>query len=250
MTEKVLAKVFRYSPDIDVKPYYKTYELPWKQYLSVLEVLVNIYENYEDIAFDYGCRGVWCGRCGVMVNGEPVLACMKAVNPGEITIEPLKNFPVIRDLVVDRTKVKSKLQSVMPYLRRKKPMEEMPDVSFEAYRKMCGLYRCTECLLCYTVCPALDDKMNLKDFCGPAALLKIGLRFYDTRDEADRVAQAVEEGLGHCTMCGLCHDVCYLGIDSMKDLPNPVGPPELFYIDHLAMFEDLRKAAEKRGLLP
>ncbi|MDD5095213.1 MAG: 2Fe-2S iron-sulfur cluster-binding protein [Dehalococcoidia bacterium] len=249
MTDRVLATVFRYDPATDVKPYYKVYEIPWKQYLSVLEVLVYIYEEYEGIAFDYGCRGIWCGRCGVMVDGKPVLACMSPVNPGKITIEPLKNLPVIRDLVVDRGKIKSKLHSIMPYLRREKPMEEMPSVSFEAYEKMCGLYRCTECMLCYTVCPVINDDMDLTEFCGPAALLKIALRFYDPRDEADRVAQAVEEGLGHCTMCGLCHDVCYLGTESVKDLPNSFGPSELFYIDHLAVFEDLRKAAKGRGLL-
>lgn len=216
----------------------------------MLEVLVQIYEGYEDVAFDYGCRGVWCGRCGMMVNGKPVLACMTPVSPGEVTIEPLKDFPVIRDLVVDRSRVKSKLQGVMPYLRRKKPLGEVPTISFGTYEKMCGLYRCTECMLCYTVCPVFKDDLNLKKFCGPAALLKIGLRSYDPRDESDRVAQAVEEGLGRCTMCGLCHKVCYLGIESVKDLPNSLGPSQLFYIDHVAVFKDLRKEAEKRGLLP
>jgi len=248
--EKVLARILRYDPAINAQPYLKTYELAWKPYLSVLEVLVQVYETYEDIAFDYGCRGVWCGRCGMMVNGKPALACMTAVQPGEITIEPMKGFPVIRDLIVDRSKVKSKLHAVMPYLRRQQPIEEMPVVSMDAYKKMCGLYRCTECLLCYTVCPVFKDHMDLNRFCGPAALLKIGLRFYDPRDESDRVSQAVEEGLEHCTMCGLCHKVCYLGMESAKDLPNSLGPAELFYIDHLAVFGDLREAAEKRGLLP
>lgn len=248
--EKVFARVFRYDPATDSKPYYKTYELPWKPYLSVLEVLVTIYEAYEDIAFDYGCRAVWCGRCGMMVNGKPVLACMTPVKPGEITIEPLKGFPVIRDMIVDRSKVKRKLHSIMPHLLRQQPMEEMPVVSMEAYEKMCGLYRCTECLLCYTACPVLKDNMNLTKFAGPAALLRIGMRFYDPRDEGDRVAQAVTEGLEHCTMCGLCHKVCYLGMESAKDLPNIQGPAGLYYIDHLAVLGDLRKAAEQRGLLP
>ncbi len=249
MTEKVLAKVFRYDPAKDAKPYYKTYELPWKKYLSALEVLVQIYEEYEDVAFDYGCRGLWCGRCGMMVDGKPVLACMTPVSPGEVPVEPLANFPVIRDLIVDRSRIKAKLHSVMPYLRRKKPLSEVPAIPYETYEQMCGLYRCTECMLCYTVCPVVKDDLNVKKFCGPAGLLKIGMRFYDPRDESDRVMQAVEEGLEHCTQCGACHRVCYLGLESVKDMPNTLGPAQLFYIDHVSVFKDLRKAAEQRGLL-
>ena len=88
---------------------------------------------------------------------------------------------------------------------------------------MCGFYRCTECLLCYTVCPTMKDPMNLSKFAGPAAMLRIGTRYYDPRDEENRVNQAVDEGLEHCTMCGLCHKACYLGMESAKDLIRPCG---------------------------
>ncbi|MFA4836098.1 MAG: hypothetical protein WC749_08540 [Dehalococcoidia bacterium] len=98
--------------------------------------------------------------------------------------------------------------------------------------------------------PSYSMRYHLTEFYGLAALLKIGLRFYDPRDQGDRVAQAVKEGLEHCTMCGLCHKVCYMGVESAKGLPNVLGPAELFYIDHQAVLGDIRRAAEERGFLP
>lgn len=244
MTKNVFAKVFKYDPSRDTEPYYETYEVPWKPYLTVLEVLRYISENYEDIAFDYGCRARYCGRCGMMVNGKPVLACLTPVEPGEVTIEPLKNFPVIRDLVVDRSRIKSRLFNIRPSIQRKKPMKEIADVPYETFLKTYSLNNCRECLLCYTVCPVINDPPKGSEmFCGPAVLLRLAQRFYDPRDEADRVAEAVHEGLWQCIMCGRCHEACLYGSDVLKDLP-------LIYVDHLANYRALRKAAEERGLTP
>ena len=102
-------KVFRFNPTIDDKPYYATYDVPFTfEKMKVIDVLRYIQEKIDhSLSFTWDCRLWNCGLCGVSVNKRPCLACITdvknvAVN-GEIVIEPLSYYPVIKDLVIDRT---------------------------------------------------------------------------------------------------------------------------------------------------
>ena len=100
----IKAKVFRYNPDKDLYPSYKTYDVPVEETLMVLQVLKQIYEEQDrTLAFKYfACGHKFCNSCMMMINGKAKHACMTIVKPGEeVVVEPLKNYPVIRDLVVD-----------------------------------------------------------------------------------------------------------------------------------------------------
>ena len=232
MADQVLANVFTYDPAKDAKPAFKTYEVPWKQYMTVSEVLRYIFEEHESIAFDYSCRSKMCGRCAVMVNAEPKYACFTAVQPGAVTIEPLKGFPVIRDLVVDKSKFKSRLDGLRFPLQRTSTLEEIPNIPYETFQTIDMLEQCRECGMCQTVCPIINEQNDFEKFSGPAAMMHIALRHYDPKDESDRVAQAVFEGLWECTMCGSCQATCMMDIT------------------HLDVLRDLRDTAETRGLKP
>lgn len=223
--------VQRFNPAEDEVPYMASYEVPWSQYMTALEALVYIYENYDPIAFDYGCHARSCGRCSMMVDGEPKLACIAAIDDAEHTIAPLAGFPVIRDLIVDNEKMQHTVS--MLYKRaRVKPLtqEEMdyyPDMTYARTLQEIGY--CTRCGACNAVCPAMKAD---PDYVGPMAMVATTYRFMDPYDQADRVVEAYENGFASCIKCGQCTQVC----------PSAE-------VDHLFYWKVLEDAATERGLL-
>ena len=102
--ETVLLKVFRYDPSIDNAPAYKTYDVPWKEGLLLLNALKYIRDNLDEtLAFrDYCCGCSWCMSCMMTVDGKGTQTCSRPLKPGEsLVVEPIKGFPVIKDLAVD-----------------------------------------------------------------------------------------------------------------------------------------------------
>ncbi|MCD6341294.1 MAG: ferredoxin [Thaumarchaeota archaeon] len=108
MAEKVRVKVFRFNPEKDEAPYYKTYEVPVEGPMSVLALLRYIYEELDPtLAFcgEHICYKGICATCMALVNGKVERTCMRIVNPGEeIVVEPLKGQPIVRDLMTDAGK--------------------------------------------------------------------------------------------------------------------------------------------------
>ena len=87
----------RYDPSKDNAPYDVTYEVPHDdEYMTLLQALVYVHENEEPLAFDFSCRGRMCGRCAMMMDGKPVLACVEPIDDGNHTVEPLEGVPVIK----------------------------------------------------------------------------------------------------------------------------------------------------------
>jgi succinate dehydrogenase/fumarate reductase iron-sulfur protein len=232
----IKATVFRYDPSEDKEPRYETFQVPWRNEITVLEVLRYIFENLAPISFRYECRSMQCGVCGVKVNKEPCLACAKAIeSPQEITIEPLDGFPVIKDLVVERTKVvNEKTKHLKPYLVRSSPPKEEPEIIpniilddfYETF------LTCRECYLCQSACPVVQS--GNEKFLGPTLIMRyIAPRVYDPRDDSDRIQEAVEEGLWYCLNCGRCREVCWRNID----------------VPRLA-FRNIRNFAAERKMIP
>lgn len=98
--KKVKVRILRFNPAKDNQPYYKDYEVPFSQGLTVLMALNNIYESIDtSLAHYFSCRTGKCGGCTVMVNNKAVLACTTLVED-DIVVEPLQGFDVVKDLVV------------------------------------------------------------------------------------------------------------------------------------------------------
>jgi len=103
LTRIIKVTVVRTNPETDMRPVRVTYDVPWEDKMRVMDALNYIRENCDSsLAFRFSCRYYSkCGTCAAMVNGKPVLTCYEQARNG-ILIEPLANFPVIRDLVVNR----------------------------------------------------------------------------------------------------------------------------------------------------
>lgn len=155
----------------------------------------------------------------MMVNGVPKLTCaafLRDHRPGPIRVEPLANFPVVRDLVIDLDDFMEKLRRVKPWIIRKveKPLAEgeylQTPAQLEAYKQFS---MCINCMLCYAACPVYGLEPR---FLGPAAIALAQRYNLDSRDEGRRERQAVlntEEGIWDCTLVGECTTACPAHVD-------------------------------------
>ena len=226
-------KVYKYDPAVDAAPSYREYEVPYKDKMTALEALVYIHENYEEVAYDYSCHGRMCGRCAMMLNGTPVMMCAEPLEDGkDYTIEPLGSFPVIRDMIVDKSQFDDRLTKKYQRVRME-PLDAESIHKFDVSNvsTQYSLEWCSRCGICQSACPVVASSPHLYD--GPAFMIAEAYRHLDSYDQADRLLEAVDGGLFHCIECGRCHEVC----------------PQTD-IDHLGVYGLLKKAAEEKGYKP
>jgi fumarate reductase iron-sulfur subunit len=222
MADKIVLEIARYSPEQDAKPHFASYEVPVYKDWVVLDALNHIKDKVDGtLTYRWSCRMGICGSCGMMVNGEPKLTCATflssyAKNGNKIRVEPLRYFPVIRDLVTELNDFLAKLKSVKPWLIRHddEPLSageflQTPE-QLDAYKQFA---MCINCTLCYAACPVvgLDPA-----FVGPAAIALAQRYNGDSRDRGagERIAVlAHPEGIWGCTFVGECTRVCPKHVD-------------------------------------
>src|SRR3990172_3758964 len=161
MGEEITLNITRYNPDKDGKYTTQRYSIPYKNDWSILDALNYVKAELDgSLTYRWSCRMAVCGRCGMMVNGTPRLTCSTYLNefyPKEITIEPLANFPVIRDLVVDINDFMAKLKSAKPWIIRKNKRDEGKADRREVLASEHGVWKCTVVGDCTEVCPKHVD---------------------------------------------------------------------------------------------
>lgn len=220
MADTITVEVFRYRPEQEDTPAFDSYDVPLRKEWAVLDALNHIKDQIDGtLSYRWSCRMGICGSCGMTVNGEPKLSCSAFLvdyAPGPVRVEPLQNFPVIRDLVVNIDDFMTKLPAVKPWLVRKSG-EAPEDAEFLQTPEELDDYKkysmCINCMLCYSACPvyALEP-----EFLGPAAIA-LGQRYnLDSRDEGAedrRDVLASAQGAWACTFVGECSVACPKGVD-------------------------------------
>ena len=220
MTEKIVLQVTRYRPEQEAEPTIQEYEVPFTSDWVLLDALNYIKDDLDgSLSFRWSCRMGICGSCGMMVNGEPKLTCATFVSeyaPGPVRIEPLRYFPIIRDLTIDMTDFIKKLKSVKPWIIRQDE-KSVSDGEYLQSPEELDRYKqfsmCINCMLCYSACPVygLDQA-----FTGPAAIALAQRYNMDSRDQGSRERLDVlsdHEGMWGCTFVGECTKVCPKNVD-------------------------------------
>ncbi len=220
MHETVTLEVQRYRPEEETEPTWQTYHVPVRREWMVLDALNYVKDHLDgSLSYRWACRMGVCGSCGMMVNGQPVLTCatyLESLLPGPLRVEPLKGFPVIRDLVGDITDFLTKLTSVKPWIVRdtERPVSEGEYLQTpEQLAEYKQYSMCINCMLCYAACPIYELE---PEFIGPAAIALAQRYNMDSRDQASEERMDVlsqHDGIWACTFVGECSAVCPKNVD-------------------------------------
>jgi succinate dehydrogenase / fumarate reductase iron-sulfur subunit len=175
-------------------------------------------EQAGDLAVRWNCKAGKCGSCSAEVNGMPKLMCMTRLNTlpldRPVTVEPMKAFPHMRDLVTDVSwnyEVKRRIPKFQP-----RP-PDAPDgtwrIAPEDVERVQEFRKCIECYLCQDVCHVLRDHHMHEQFIGPRFLVYAAALEMHPLDVGDRVEDLREQfGVGLCNITKCCTKVCPEGI--------------------------------------
>ena len=172
----------------------------------------------NDLAVRWNCKAGKCGSCSAEINGMPKLLCMTRLSTlpldRPVTIEPMRAFPSIRDLVTD-------VSWNFEVKKRIKPLKtRRPDAADGTWRvqqadvdRAQEFRKCIECFLCQDVCHVLRDHQKHDQFVGPRFLTYVAALEMHPLDTADRIREVKEAmGSGYCNITKCCTKVCPEGI--------------------------------------
>jgi succinate dehydrogenase/fumarate reductase iron-sulfur protein len=218
----IRVRISRFDPTVDAAPRFDQFEVPAKPMMRIIDVLDYVHEDLQvDIGYRWLCTSKKCGTCAVKVNGSPKLACWDEALP-DMTIEPIDNLPMVRDLVTSRDGYQDMLAKVSPLLVRKRAYPGFPEPITESdFAPTVHLRECIQCLACQSVCPVVAQKDS--GFAGPAILVQLSDLAQDPRDEADRadLADRVAQ-VFKCVSCYECERVCPTEIPIVGEAIEPL----------------------------
>jgi len=170
-------------------------------------------ESANDLACRWNCKAGKCGSCSAEVNGNPRLMCMTrmdAVAEGPVTIEPMKAFPIIRDLTTDVSWNFRVKKGIRPFRPRKPDHADGTwTMAQEDVDRIQEFRKCIECFLCQDVCHVLRDHTKHDEFIGPRYFVynaALEMHPLDTEDRLEDLKKS--QGIGYCNITKCCTKVC------------------------------------------
>lgn len=216
----VTLKIHRF---VEGKSWEQSYKVTVKLGMTLLDALTEVKEKQDPtLSFTSSCRSCICGACSVRVNGNAELSCEKPVeelvkryNTDTLVIEPLGNFKVIRDLVVDWDPKYAELKKIKPTITPKKEFSAEKGCKqsiddFNKYKKLAGCILCGSC-----VSECNKNRLGQDDFMDPFVFVKAAKLVEDSRNltPEQHLKAVVEAGLWRCFNCQECTAKCPKGLD-------------------------------------
>jgi succinate dehydrogenase / fumarate reductase iron-sulfur subunit len=191
------------------------YEVDAQPGMVVLDAVLEVQRTQaKDLAVRWNCKAAKCGSCSAEINGRPSLMCKTRLDhladDAPITVEPIKAFPSIRDLVTD-VSWNYRVNEKIP------PFTPAPDADWaiaqEDVDRMSEFRECIECFLCQDVCHILREHRLHHRYVGPRFLVRIASLEMHPLDTLDRVDMLKDDaGIGLCNITKCCTEVCPAGI--------------------------------------
>jgi succinate dehydrogenase / fumarate reductase, iron-sulfur subunit len=194
---------------------FKDYTIEVSEGMVVLDAVHHIQaDQAPDLACRWNCKAGKCGSCSAEVNGKPKLMCMTRLNTIDLTqpvkIEPVRTFPLIKDLVTDVSwnfRVKKGIKKFKP-----RP-PDAPDGTWRMFQKdidrVQEFRKCIECFLCQDVCHVLRDHDKHEEFIGPRFFVYVAALEMHPLDVEDRLADLKnKDNIGYCNITKCCTKVC------------------------------------------
>jgi succinate dehydrogenase / fumarate reductase iron-sulfur subunit len=193
---------------------YQDYRTEVSDGMVVLDAIHKIQaESANDLACRWNCKAGKCGSCSAEINGHPRLMCMTRLSdlPLEeaVTVEPMRAFPLIRDLVTDVSwnfRVKKTIKKFRP--RAPDAADGTWRVQQEDIERVQEFRKCIECFLCQDVCHVLRDHQLHDSFIGPRFLTYTAALEMHPIDTDDRTVELKKHGIGYCNITKCCTRVC------------------------------------------
>ena len=211
--------------------------------MVVLDVVHRIQaEHANDLAVRWNCKAGKCGSCSAEINGQPRLMCMTRMDQipldSPVTIQPMRAFPLIRDLVTDVSwnyEVKKKIKKFKP----RKP--DAPDGTWRMQQqdvdRVQEFRKCIECFLCQDVCHVLREHDKHAEFIGPRFFVYTAALEMHPLDTEDRLEDLkTTDGIGYCNITKCCTKVCP---ESITITDNAIIPLKERVVDRF--YDPLRK---------
>lgn len=223
MTERedmsIKVKISRYDP-VDKRSYLQIFEYEVSGRVSVAKVLedINLRDPLTDTAGDHAGRISWecsclqgvCGACAMVIDGIPALACETFVteSTAEVMIEPLKKYPIVADLVVDRSIIERMLRENNIYIHEYRPSDK------KEFEHRYQAAKCLKCGLCLEVCPNWNGEGRFG-----GALFANECYLTDSADNSNEVRRAYKEHFeSGCSKSLSCAKVCPMQIETIASI--------------------------------
>ena len=193
---------------------FKNYSVQLEQGTVVLDAIHRVQvEHANDLAVRWNCKAGKCGSCSMEINGKPKLACMTRLSDYAddelISIQPMKTFPIIKDLVTDVSWNYEQNKKILPFKLRKAANNGKPRMYQQDVERIQEFRKCIECYLCQDVCHVLRDQGQKEKFVGPRFMIRLASLEMHPLDVEDRIPQIKAEfGSGMCNITRCCTEVC------------------------------------------
>jgi succinate dehydrogenase / fumarate reductase iron-sulfur subunit len=166
----------------------------------------------NDLAVRWNCKAGKCGSCGAEVNGKPRLMCMTRMDSLDrtkpVTVEPMRRFPLIRDLVTDVSWNYEVNRRIKPFTPKPRGADGTYRMQQQDIERIQEFHKCIECFLCQDVCHVMRDHGRY-DFAGPRFMIRIAALAMHPLDTVDRLRDLKDSfGLGYCNITKCCTEVC------------------------------------------
>ena len=224
---------------------FKDYSTEVSEGMVVLDAVHNIQaEQANDLAVRWNCKAGKCGSCSAEINGNPKLMCMTRLSDlpldEPVTVEPMKAFPTMRDLVTDVSwnfRVKKKIKPFKP--RRPDAPDGTWRIDQADVERVQEFRKCIECFLCQDVCHVLREHHLHDEFIGPRFLTYVAaleMHPLDTEDRVEELRHA--DGIGFCNITKCCTKVCpeHITITDNAIIPLKERVVDRFYDPLMRLF--------------